>query len=178
MTFLRTAVLGLALTVGTTAVAQAQTTTPAPQAGQQHGRGMRGPGGPGMGGRADRGALHGITLSDAQKAQLKTVHEKYRAQHEAERARLKPVMDEVRAARQRGDTAAAHAAMAKAGDARQGQALREQEMHDVRAVLTADQQKQFDANVATMKTRQDEWAAQHKDGKGRGGRNGRMGRGA
>jgi Spy/CpxP family protein refolding chaperone len=174
MTFLRTAVLGLALTVGTTAVAQAQTTTPAPQAGQHRGHDVRGPGARAMGGRADRGALRGITLSDAQKAQLKTVHEKYRAQHEAERARLKPVMDAVRAARQRGDTAAARAAWAKAGEARtQGAATMKQEMNDVRAVLTAEQQKQFDANAAKMAAGRGQ-AMKHRGGR-KAGKAGKVG---
>jgi periplasmic protein CpxP/Spy len=145
MKIIRSAVLGLALSLGTAAAAQAQTATPAQPRGDHSMRDRMSEG------RGDRGALRGITLSDAQKAQLKTVHEKYKAQHEAERARLKPVMDEVRAARQRGDTAAARAAWAKAGDARtQGTNVRKQEMADVRAVLTADQQKQFDANVAKM----------------------------
>jgi len=147
MKIIRSAVLGLALSLGTAAAAHAQTATPAQPRGDHAMRGGR------MGeGRGDRGALKGITLSDAQKAQLKTIREKYKSQHEAERAKMKPVMDEVKAARQRGDTAAARAAWAKAGDARtQGEGIRKQEMADVRAVLTADQAKQFDANLATMK---------------------------
>jgi Spy/CpxP family protein refolding chaperone len=167
MKIIRSAVLGLALSLGTAAAVQAQAAAPA----QRGEHAMRGPGGRMGAGRGDRGALKGITLSDAQKAQLKTVHAKYKAQHDAERARMEPVMAEVKAARQKGDTAAARAAWAKAGDARtQGEAVRKQEMADLRNVLTADQQKQFDANVATMQ------ANRGKEMKHRGGRKaGRVG---
>ena len=69
--------------------AQAQTTAPAPQPpagahGQGHdghdGRGMRGMrGGRGQAGRA---LFRGIDLTDAQKSQVKTIHEKYAKQRQ------------------------------------------------------------------------------------------------
>ncbi|NUR20365.1 MAG: hypothetical protein HOQ12_12600, partial [Gemmatimonadaceae bacterium] len=64
----------------------------------------------------------------------------------------KPAMEEARAARERGDTTAARAAFEKGRT--QFEALREQELNEVRGVLTADQQKTFDANLQRMKSHQ------------------------
>jgi Spy/CpxP family protein refolding chaperone len=104
--------------------------------------------------RGARGALRGVKPTDAQKAQIKAIHEKYQAQFKSYRESMKPAMDEAKAARQRGDTAAARAAFEKTASTRQqAQALRSQESAEIRAILTPDQQKTFDANVAQMKTR-------------------------
>ena len=122
-------------------------------------RGERGPG---------RSALRGVKPTDAQKAQIKAIHEKYQSQFKSIRESMKPAMDEAKAARQRGDTAAARAAFAKTqGTRQQAQALRSQESAEIRAILTPEQQKTFDANVAQMKTRGD------KAGKGHGKHNAR-----
>jgi Spy/CpxP family protein refolding chaperone len=135
--------------------------------GARGGRGVRG-----EKGRAARGpgrsALRGVKPTDAQKAQIKAIHAKYESQFKSYRESMKPAMDEAKAARQRGDTAAVRAAFAKTADARQqAQALRSQESAEIRAILTPDQQKTFDANVAQMKARGD------KAGKGHGKRNAR-----
>jgi protein CpxP len=104
--------------------------------------------------RGARGALRGVKPTDAQKAQIKAIHDKYQAQFKSYRESMKPAMDEAKAARQRGDTAAARAAFEKTASTRQqAQALRSQESAEIRAILTPDQQKTFDANVAQMKTR-------------------------
>ena len=50
--------------------------------------------------------LRGITLSDAEKANLKSVDAQHAAQMKALRKQDKPQMEAMRAARQRGDTAA------------------------------------------------------------------------
>ena len=103
-----------------------------------------------------RSALRGVNPTDAQKAQIRAIHEKYQAQFKASHEAMKPALDEAKAARQRGDTAAARAAFAKTADARQqAQALRTQESAEVRAILTREQQKTFDENVARMKARGD-----------------------
>jgi len=97
-----------------------------------------------------------VKPTDAQKAQIKAIHEKYKAQFQSYRESMKPAMEEAKAARQRGDTAAAKAAFAKTASTReQAQALRAQESAEIRAILTPDQQKTFDANVAKMKSRGD-----------------------
>ncbi|MFL5560429.1 MAG: Spy/CpxP family protein refolding chaperone [Gemmatimonadaceae bacterium] len=114
-------------------------------------RGMRGERGPG------RSALRGVKPTDAQKAQIKAIHEKYQSQFKSIHESMKPAMDEAKAARQRGDTAGVRAAFAKTeGTRQQAQALRSQESAEIRAILTPEQQKTFDANVAQMKARGDQ----------------------
>jgi len=109
-----------------------------------------------------RGALRGVKPTDAQKSQIKAIHEKYQAQFKSYRESMKPAMDEAKAARQRGDTAGARAAFAKTASTRQqAQALRAQESADIRAILTPDQQKTFDANIAQMKARGDQGRKGH-----------------
>jgi Spy/CpxP family protein refolding chaperone len=116
----------------------------------------------------EHGALRGVKPTDAQKAQIKAIHEKYQAQFKSYRESMKPAMEEAKAARQRGDTAAVRAAFAKTqGTRQQAQSLRSQESADIRAILTPDQQKTFDANIAQMK------AHAGKAGKGHGKRSAR-----
>lgn len=115
-------------------------------------RGQRARGERGLG----RSALRGVKPTDAQKAQIKAIHDKYQTQFKSYRESMKPAMDEAKAARQRGDTAAARAAFDKTASARQqAMALRSQESAEIRAILTPEQQKTFDANVAQMKARGD-----------------------
>ncbi|NUQ20481.1 MAG: hypothetical protein HOQ09_05915 [Gemmatimonadaceae bacterium] len=101
--------------------------------------------------RAPRALMRGVNLTDAQKSQIRAIHQKYQAQFKSIRDANKPARDEARAARQRGDTAAARAAFEKSRD--QFQSLRQQELNEVRGVLTPDQQTTFDANVQRMQTR-------------------------
>lgn len=103
-----------------------------------------------------RGLFRGIELTQAQRDQMKTVNEKYRAQSQAIRESLKPDLQAAHDARQRGDTVAARAAFERTKPARdQMQALMQQQRTEVRALLTAEQQKTFDANVARIKERMD-----------------------
>jgi hypothetical protein len=115
-------------------------------------RGMR-PGGPGDVG-AERALFRGITLSDAEKANLKAVRAKYATQMKAIRNQYKPQNEQIRAARQRGDTAAVRALMQQNSAERdQMQTLLKSERAELRAALTADNQAKFDANAAALQKR-------------------------
>ena len=98
----------------------------------------------------ERMLLKGIKLSADQKAKLKSVFEQDRTQRQANRPDS-ATMAQMRAAHQRGDTAAMRAMM----QSRRAQMEKNRDQHiaQVRAILTPDQQKQLDANVAQMKQR-------------------------
>ncbi len=120
-----------------------------------------------MEGRPGRALLRGIKLSDAEKASIKQVHEKYKAENKALRESMRPSLQTVRAARQKGDTAAAKGAWAAgAANRDKAMALREREQGDIRAALTPENQKLFDANLQQMKQRGAEWAKGGRKGKG------------
>jgi Spy/CpxP family protein refolding chaperone len=143
MSTVRTLALGALMLVGVAGVSAAQSTaTPRtrPDAGSLH-RGARG----GPGGREGFG--RDLNLTDAQKAQIKTIRQKYQPQNAALRTQAKPFMDAARAARQKGDTAAARSNMEKARQVMQGgQSIHTQEQADIRAILTPEQQTKFDAH--------------------------------
>ena len=142
MSTVRTLALGALMLVGVAGVAAAQsTTTPRarPDAGS-HERGDR----RGSGGR--EGFARGLKLTDAQKAQIKAIRQKYQPQNAALRAQAKPFMEAARAARQKGDSAAFRTNMEKAHQIMQGGAsIRAQERAEIRAILTPEQQAKFDA---------------------------------
>jgi Spy/CpxP family protein refolding chaperone len=163
---MRTALAALLVVGGAVAAGAQQPTAPVPHA---HGkRGMR-PGGPGMG--AERALFRGITLSDAEKANVNAVNVKYESQLKAIRKQYKPQNEQIRAARQRGDTAQVRALMQQnSGERDQVQNVMQAERADLRAALTPANQAKFDANAAAMKKR----FAQH-GGKGRLGRPGESG---
>jgi Spy/CpxP family protein refolding chaperone len=129
MKAIRIATLAIALCAGMTSVAAAQG-QPETQPGQG---GMRRGGG--MGGML----LKDITLTDAQKDQVKVIREKYA-----------PKQLELRKAVQATGVAPDDATRAKMTD------LQNQQAAEIRAVLTAPQQTQFDKNLAEMKARMDE----------------------
>ena len=149
--------LGLALVVGAAGAAAAQSTRPGnrPDTTQsergergEHGdRGARrrGPGGP------DGALLKGITLTDAQKTRLQELRKENRSEMEKTREQFGAVMKEARDARQRGDTVTARAKMEQVRAQMDKQ--RERQIASLRTVLTAEQQKQLDANVAQWKER-------------------------
>jgi Spy/CpxP family protein refolding chaperone len=138
------------------------------------GRGMEG-------GRGQRGLFRGIKLSDAEKAKLKEIHTRYEAEGKPLRESMKPAMQEARAARQKGDTAAARAVWDRNKAGREKlQALRTREQGDIRAALAPENQKLFDANVQQLAQRRAEWAKNGKGGargahRGRGQRSGQTG---
>ncbi|HSQ29464.1 MAG TPA: Spy/CpxP family protein refolding chaperone [Gemmatimonadaceae bacterium] len=131
-------------------VAEAQGTgAPAPHQHRAEGRGPMGRGGPGM---MQGMLLKGITLTDAQKAKLDTLREAQRTAMQAQRGQGRPDFAAIREAREKGDTATANRLMAE--QRKVMDAHRDAQFAAIRAILTADQQKQFDANVAEMKKHQ------------------------
>ena len=148
---------GLALSLGAVGVASAQATQQ-PQRQEQGERGMRrrGPGGE---------LLKGITLTADQKARLKELRK-----NEKPNDQVKKAMADARAARQRGDTAAARAQMQALRP--QMEQARERQLAAMRSILTSDQQKQFDANVTTWKQHAAERQKEGREGR-KGGHEGR-----
>jgi Spy/CpxP family protein refolding chaperone len=112
--------------------------------------------------------LRGITLSDAQKAQLQSMRQADRAKFEANRDQAKKRFEEFRSARERGDTVAARAIMQR--NRADMEKARDDRLAAVRNVLTAEQRVQFDKNVAELKERM------AKRGDGSGFRRGKFGR--
>jgi protein CpxP len=145
--------LGLALSFGAVGAASAQSAQQ-PTRGHAERGGRRGP-----------GLLKGITLTPDQKTKLQALRKDEKS--DASREQFRKAMADVRAARQRGDTAAAKAQMQTMRT--QMEQSREREFASMRSILTPDQQKQFDANVADWK--------QHmaQRGEHRGGKQGHAG---
>ena len=125
MKVIRIATLGFALCAGFTSVAAAQgQPEPQGQGGVRRGGGMGGM------------LLKDITLTDAQKAQIKTIREKYL-----------PQQLELRKAAQAQGGPPDEASRTKMMD------LQEKQAAEIRATLTADQQKVFDSNLKEMRDR-------------------------
>lgn len=140
--------------LGAAGVAQAQGTgAPAPhqQGAEAHGR--MGPGRGGM--MMEQMLFKGITLSDVQKAKLDSLRQSERVAMQGQRGEGRGDFAAIREARQKGDTVTANKLMAE----QRAKMEKERDAHlaTLRAVLTADQQKQFDANVAEMKQHQGQW---------------------
>ena len=112
-----------------------------------------------------------ITLTDAQKTQLQTLRKAQRDKFEANRDQMKKQFEELRAARQRGDTVAVKAIRERNRVALEQ--ARTQEFAAIRNVLTPEQRVQFDKNVAELKQREQERAKQFGE---RGPRKGFRGR--
>jgi len=119
MKAIRIATLAAALCVGMTSVAAAQGVPPQGQGEMRRGGGMGGM------------LLKDITLTDAQKNQIKTIREKYM-----------PQQMELRKAAQATGGPPDEATRAKMMDLQNKQAA------EIRAILTADQQATFDKNLA------------------------------
>jgi len=129
MKVIRIATLAIALCAGMTSVAAAQGQ---PEAGKGQGDMRRGGG---MGGML----LKDITLTDAQKDQIKTIREKY-----------VPKQLELRKAVQATGGPPDEATRAKMTE------LQTQQSAEIRAILTPDQQKTFDHNLHELKEKMDE----------------------
>jgi Spy/CpxP family protein refolding chaperone len=125
MKALRIGMLAIALCAASTSIAAAQGQS-------QQGQGEMRRGG-GMGGML----LKDINLTEAQKAQVKTIRDKY-----------VPQMMDLRKSAQ---------AVGSMDDATRSKMtdLQSKQSAEIRAVLTADQQATFDKNVADMKARMD-----------------------
>jgi Spy/CpxP family protein refolding chaperone len=139
--------LGLALSLGAVAVASAQSTQP--EARQGAGQRQRGEWGPGRRGGFDKALLKGITLSADQQKRVDALRQDERSRMQADREQFGKVMADARQARERGDTAAAKAKMQEVR--KHTEQLRDQRIASLRAILTSDQQKQFDSNLAAFK---------------------------
>ncbi len=147
-----TTLVALAL-AGSAAVAGAQQRGGmGPMRGQGMGRG----GEPGaMQAMMQRQLFRGITLTDAQKAQLQKLQADNRTLMQALAKSAQADREAVLTARDNGDTVALKAARQKLqGYSNQRIALRGQMMKSVRGVLAADQQKQFDANRTRLQHRE------------------------
>lgn len=177
MSKVRSMMLGVLVVAGVASVAEAQ--TPQRDRGERpRAEGRRGGKGD-AGARAMRGLLRGIELSATEKTNLQTIAEKYRGQFQTIRQSMRPEFEAARAARQRGDTAAARAAFARTADERaQLSALTDRLHADARAALAPEHRAQFDANLARMKERMANRAkgdgfGERRDRRGEGKRNGR-----
>ena len=117
------ATMAIALCAASASIASAQGTEGGPPGGRRGG--MMGP-----------NLLEGITLTDAQQVQIKTIREKYAPKR----------MEMMQAMRSSGmpPDSATRAQM---------QAITDAQTADIRAVLTADQQKILDKNIAEDKER-------------------------
>ena len=152
----RVIALVVASLVSSASYAQAQSATPNARAERREMRGMRGM--RGMHGKRGGGPMRGITLSDAEKARLKEIHGKFAAESKSLRTSLKPDKQAARAARQKGDTAAARAAWDRSKSGReQLKALHDRQQAELRSALSPDNQKLFDANLAQRAQRRAEW---------------------
>lgn len=124
MKVIRIATLAIALGAGMTSLASAQGTEPNQSQGERRGGGMGGM------------LLKDITLTDAQKDQIKTIREKY-----------VPKQLELRKAVQATGAPPDEPTRAKMME------LQSQQSAEIRAILTADQKVVFDKNLADMKAR-------------------------
>jgi Spy/CpxP family protein refolding chaperone len=150
MRSVRSTLFGLLILGASAGMASAQATQPAPDASSRR-TAMKEGRGPG---RGARGLFRGIELTDAEKASLKTVRSKYKDQFKSLHDSFKPQREELRAARQRGDSAAAKAIWTKSADQREkARALETQMQGDLRAALTPAHREQFDKNAAVRKER-------------------------
>ena len=140
--------LALMAGVAASAVAQRADTT-----GRMGGRGMGRAGG-GMPAMMGRQMFRGITLSDAQKAQLDKMREAHQTQMQTFAKSAQADRQALRTARQNGDTIALKAARRNMEGAMNTHiALRAQMQKSMRGVLTPDQQKVFDANRTRVERR-------------------------
>jgi Spy/CpxP family protein refolding chaperone len=117
-------------------------------------------GGPGRHGRRGgrgfgRGFARDLNLTDAQRTQIRAIHDKYRPRIKAIHEQFKTQAEAARALRQKGDTAGARAAYQRLRTDVQAkiQPIRQQEQAEVRNVLTAEQRAKFDAAQTRMKER-------------------------
>ena len=152
---IRTAIATIALVAGGAVVAAAQQPTQTPTHQHQAQDSTRHFGRRGFGpGAMQKQLFKGITLSDAEKTNIKNVHAKYEAQNKALREQFKPQMQAARQARQRGDTAALKNLWSQTSAQReQSKKLLEAERNDLRVALAPEHRAQFDANVKQLEQR-------------------------
>jgi Spy/CpxP family protein refolding chaperone len=158
MSRLHSVALGAALLLGVAGMAGAQGQTQGkaqgrPGYGQRHGRDF--------GGRMAKD----LNLTDAQKSQIKAIHEKYRPQFESIRAQVKAQAGSTpRVAPDKGESDRRGGGFRNISPELKQRMLtvRTQEQAEIRSVLTADQRVKFDAAQAQRK----QWMENHKKGDG------------
>ena len=131
------------------------------------------------------GALFaGIQLTEQERTQIQTIREKYQEELRPERPDERPNTDELRKARQSGDTAALRVAM-EAQRAQRAEVMKAQmeksqaviarAQGELRAALLPEHREQFDANVAKLKERRENAPGATAPRGGAGGKAGRRG---
>lgn len=108
--------------------------------------------------RAEHGRLlRGLKLSDAEKAKVKEIRARYAVEARALHQGMKAEMKEARALRQKGDTAGLRALREKNKDVREKMlALHNREQAEIRAALSPENQKLFDAKLEKWKQKREE----------------------
>jgi Spy/CpxP family protein refolding chaperone len=103
-------------------------------------------------GMRQHGMMANLNLTADQKAKMKAIHEKYAPQMKAAREKAKPDFDAMKAARASHDTAAMRAARAKLqADMAPTQSVMKQQMAEMRAILTPEQQQKMDSARVHMR---------------------------
>ncbi len=122
--------------------------------------------------RGDRDRLlRGVTLSDAEKANVTEIQARYRTEAQALHESIQPAMAEARAARQQGDTAAVRAVLERTRDDREkARELLTRQLADVRGALTSENQRVLDANLRQAKDQVSRRTKQRRSMDGRAGR--------
>ncbi|HEX4683452.1 MAG TPA: hypothetical protein VH277_12120 [Gemmatimonadaceae bacterium] len=152
MTLFRSTLMAALVSVGSAAVVAAQAPAQVPAQQHSHAKGARGQGE--FGKNLNKQLFKGITLSATEKANTKAVHEKYAPQMQALRAQARPQMEQERAARQRGDTAALKNLWNAAAPQReQSRKLLAAERNDLRNALEPQNRSRFDANATQLEQR-------------------------
>jgi len=148
----RSLALGALLVVGVAAISEAQvSSTPRTRDGGAYGRDRgdmgkhRGHARKG-GGRDGFGMGRDLNLTEAQRTQITAIHRKYQPQYQTLRERARPFNEAARAARQKWDSAGFRTNTERARQVLAGgEAIRNQEKAEIRAILTAEQRTKFDA---------------------------------
>ena len=135
-----------AASLGGAAALHAQTPTDTTHRAHEGRGGRGGRGGPAM---MDQMLLKNITLTDAQKTQLEKVRKTERGSMSSDSGTRRADFDAMRKARQSGDTVTARKLMAE--QRARMEARLTAHTAAIRGILTPDQQKQLDANVAELK---------------------------
>jgi hypothetical protein len=145
--FMRSLLVTASVLVSAAAIAPAQQPTPTPTPGV-HARKF------GRGGRRkqfDQALFRGITLSDAEKANVQAVHAKYASQMQSLGTQMRTEAQNAKAARQRGDTATLRSI--RSNIVAQRTQMIQAEQSDLRGALSSQNQAKFDANVQKMQSR-------------------------
>ena len=138
----------IAALVAAPALIGAQQTTTAPQRQQVN-----------IATRIVRASMRGVALTEAEKTGLRSVQDTFRPQFQAVAAEIKPIRLALRDARQKQDTAAAHAARkALNGKRRVAVGVLQASLREMRTKLTPEHQTQFDANLARVRVLIRRWA--------------------